>query len=79
MILITECPKCHKENPINMYLHDIEILIHEDIMDYVNSYKASAVGNGICPSCGANIREVYNTVLTRSDIAELATRKERKP
>lgn len=79
MLLITECPKCHKENPINMYLHDIEILFHEDIMDYVRNYKAQAIGNGICPSCGATINKVYDTLLTRSDIKELATRGERRP
>ena len=73
MIQIT-CPNCKEENFVNMYLYDARIVLNEafDQRDYFACVK----GKAICPSCGHEIENRYNSPIYPSDIKKLALRKE---
>lgn len=73
-----KCSHCKKEAMLPLYFYDIRIIV-QDVpfsTDSGKDYTASALGRATCPNCGEDIREHFTCPITRSDILELATRRE---
>lgn len=79
MLIRTTCDKCKEEAEVAFYFYDVRVLT-ERIFGTADGveYTASALGRSVCPHCGAEIRKQFCSTLYRSDLVELATRKEIK-
>lgn len=77
MLIRVTCDKCKEEAEVSFYFYDVRVLT-ERIFGTVDEveYTASAIGRSVCPHCGAEIRKQFGSTLYRSDLIELATRKE---
>ena len=74
MIKVT-CNHCKEEVVVPLYFYDIRILVDDDPAKMRREYIASALGKAICPHCGNEIREHCKSLITLSDIENLATRR----
>ena len=75
MIKVT-CPKCKSEEIVNMFFYDPIILSSETYIYHNRVYTANVKGRAVCPSCGDTIEQDFTCKLSKSDITELALRKE---
>lgn len=68
------CRSCKQEVEVVMYFYNTEILTESVYCDpWKKIYIASVDGKAICPLCGKEIREIFNTRITDDDILWLAT------
>lgn len=65
------CEYCKEEVFVNMYFYDVQILTHENEIGR-KYYEALAWGKTICPSCGGEIRKLFNKEIDANDIIDLA-------
>lgn len=77
MIRVT-CSHCKEEVALPFYFYDARIIVQDTPFSTTagKDYTASALGRATCPECGEDIREQFTCPITRSDIIELATRRE---
>ena len=72
MITIT-CKNCHQEITVPMYFSGIKITTEVYTTFDTTDYRAIATGRAICPLCGAEVHEIFNGLITKSDIVKFAT------
>ena len=70
------CHMCKNEIVVNPYLHGAIIQVAEDPSLCRRTYTAVVKGDYVCPSCGATTTEVFQCPISRSDIENLALRRE---
>ena len=75
MLKIT-CQSCKDEIIINPYLHAQKIIVEENPLLCQRTYTARVTGDYVCPCCGAQTTEKFECPISRSDIIDLALRKE---
>ena len=75
MLKIT-CQSCKDEIIINPYLYAQTIIVEEDPSLCQRTYTARVAGDYVCPSCGAQVTEMFKCPILRSDIINLALRRE---
>ena len=69
------CNRCKQEVVVPLYFYDIRILVEDNPVNMNREYTASALGKAICPNCGNEIQEHCKSLITLSDIENLATRR----
>lgn len=77
MLIRTTCDKCKEEAEVAFYFYDARVLTQRIFGTSDEfEYTASVLGRSVCPHCGVEIREQFSSTLYKSDLIELATRKE---
>ena len=74
MVTIT-CKNCRQEITVPMYFSDIKITTEVYTTFDTKDYRAMATGRAICPLCGAEVYEIFNGLITKSDIISFATKR----
>lgn len=75
-MLKIKCTRCDMESTVNMYFHNPEIHVKEDLFMMTREYTARVRGRTICPACGTEIIEHFSCPISYSDIVDLALRRE---
>ena len=75
-MLKIKCTRCDTESTVNMYFYNPEIYVREDPSLMERDYTARATGRAICPTCGTEMIEHFSCPITRSDVIDLALRRE---
>ena len=74
MIDVT-CRNCRQETRVPMYFSDARITTERYSTFDANEYRAIVTGKAICPHCGREINEIFNGLISRSDIIHFATKR----
>lgn len=75
-MLVIECKTCKEEVTVNMHMSHPAINFYRDGFNNRISWSARVKGRAICPKCGAEIEKYFESEISRSDIIDLALRKE---
>lgn len=75
MLRIT-CNTCKEEVTVNMHLSNPTINFQRDGFNDRIMYTARVKGRSICPNCGAEIEQRFESEIYPSDVIDLALRRE---
>lgn len=70
------CGICKNEIVVNPYFYAPKIKVEEDPSLCRRIYVATVAGEYFCPSCGATTNQIFECLISTSDIIDLALRQE---